>query len=168
MRSFEEHFPSGFLGRTATQKLAYFAKVLGAPIPCSYEIYTYGPYSDTVTFSVDSLLADEVLTDRNTQPHYSNYRLGPNSSRLLGQFEEEVNPHIVVIDRVVGALGSFAPKQLELIATLHFINQRQKQIRGQAPTKDEVIEEFLQIKGEKFPPERVESFYEALKPANLI
>jgi uncharacterized protein YwgA len=42
-----------YLGRTAIQKLVYFSKTLGVPIPCSFEIYTYGPYSDSITFAVD-------------------------------------------------------------------------------------------------------------------
>ena len=63
VRSYEQYVGgSHYLGRTAVQKLVYFAKALGVPIPCSFEIYTYGPYSDKVTFSVDSLLADDVLT----------------------------------------------------------------------------------------------------------
>ena len=76
VRAFQKHYPSGFLGRTAIQKLAYFAQATGVPVPCSFEIYNYGPYSDQVTFSVDGLLADEVLMD--TSPNscrYSNYRL---------------------------------------------------------------------------------------------
>ena len=50
VRSFEKQHKHGYLGRTALQKLAYFSKELGVPVPCSFEIYTYGPYSDAVTF----------------------------------------------------------------------------------------------------------------------
>ena len=66
VKSFEQKYPKEYLGRTAMQKLTYFAKAVGIPIPCSFGIYTYGPYSDKVTFSIDSLLADEVLTDLST------------------------------------------------------------------------------------------------------
>ena len=70
VRSFEKQSKSGYLGRTALQKLAYFSKELGVPIPCSFEIYTYGPYSDAITFDVDSLLADDVLVDESNDKKY--------------------------------------------------------------------------------------------------
>ena len=54
IKTFRKQYPSGFLGRTAIQKLAYFCQVTGVPSPCSFEIYNYGPYSDEVKFSLDS------------------------------------------------------------------------------------------------------------------
>lgn len=75
VRSFQAQYPNGFLGRTAMQKLVYFGKSTGVPVPCSYEIYNYGPYSDQVTFKTDGLLADEILTDTSSSSKYSNYRL---------------------------------------------------------------------------------------------
>ena len=122
VRSYEHYVGSNhYLGRTAMQKLVYFAKAVGVPIPCSFEIYTYGPYSDTVTFSVDSLLADDVLEDISKDPQsYSNYRLGANASEILNTYERLISPHREKIDAVVKSLGSFKPHELELIATLHF------------------------------------------------
>src|ERR1022692_4227645 len=85
IRSYQQHVGGRhYLGRTAIQKLVYFAKTLGVPIPSSFEIYTYGPYSDAVTFSVDSMLADDVLKDVSKVPQkYSNYRLGDSANKLL-------------------------------------------------------------------------------------
>jgi uncharacterized protein len=167
VKSFEEHHPGQYLGRTAMQKLAYFAKVLGVPIPCSFGIYTYGPYSDTITFSVESLLADEVLVDRSTNPKYSNYRTDSNSAELLGAYAEEVEPHEDTIDRIVEALGRFEPNDLELIATLHFVARRQKQRTGKL-NKAAVIAEFKSIKKDKFTDDDITTWYNALQQANLI
>src|SRR5436853_4444314 len=91
VKSFQTHHPTAYLGRTAMQKLAYFVKVLGAPVPCSFGIYTYGPYSDVVTFAVESLLADDVIEDRSSNAKYSNYRLGRNSNELLAAFASDVS-----------------------------------------------------------------------------
>ena len=115
-KAFQERHPNGYLGRTAMQKLTYFAKVLGAPIPCSFGIYTYGPYSDTVTFSVESLLADEVLGDSSPSPKYSNYIPAKNSAALLSAYKPEIEPFEAKIHKVVEALGGFDPNGLELIA----------------------------------------------------
>ncbi len=113
-----------YLGRTAVQKLVYFAKALGVPAPCSFEIHTYGPYSYAVTFSVDSMLADDVLKD--------------------------------------------VSKELELVATLHFIHHRLKQIWLRDPQQDQVLDEFRRVKHGKFSETEIEVFYHALKNAKLI
>lgn len=167
VKSHQSYHPGEFLGRTAVQKLAYFAQVLGVPIPCSFNIYTYGPYSDTVSFAIDSLLADEVLADWSDTSKYSNYRPARNASRLLEAFEKEVLPHQQVIDRVVESLGAFGHSDLELIATLHFVARRQRQRTGKLE-KSSVIAEFKSIKKEKFTPDQIVRGYEALTAATLI
>lgn len=167
VKAFEADHPASYLGRTAIQKLTYFAKVLGVPVPCSYGIYTYGPYSDTVTFAVESLLADDVIVDTSTNPKYSNYRLGHNAEELLSVFAQEIDPHADKIGQTVKALGSFGPNELELIATLHFIAQRQIQTGGQS-SKNSVVLEFKSIKRDKFHNDEISKWYDALVKAGLI
>ena len=150
------------------QKLAYFARTMGVPIPCSFGIYTYGPYSDTVTFAMESLLADDVVEDRSPKHEYSNYTLGENASGLLRAFADEIEPYTSKIDRIVKVLGGFEPKKLELIATLHFIATRQRQVHRREPGKAEVIDEFKTIKRDKFDDEEINGWYDALKKAGLI
>jgi hypothetical protein len=55
-----------------------------------------------------------------------------------------------VIDVVVQNLGNFGSQQLELVAMLHFIHERLKQILRQEPSKERVLEEFRRIKKDKF------------------
>ncbi len=167
VKAFEMHHPMAYLGRTAMQKLTYFVKVLGVPVPCSFGIYTYGPYSDTVTFAVESLLADDVIVDTSCNPKYSNYRLGINAAELLSGFAEELSPYEGKIAQSVKALGSFAPNELELIATLHFIAQRQAHTGGK-PSKTSVFREFKLIKQDKFQDEEISTWYDALVDAGLI
>jgi uncharacterized protein YwgA len=167
VKSFEERHPSRYLGRTAMQKLAYFSKALDVPIPCSFGIYTYGPYSDTITFSVESLLADEVLVDRSVNAKYSNYRTGSNSAELLSMYSDEIEPYEDTINRIVKALGEFEPADLELIATLHFVARRQKMRTGEL-NESAVIAEFKSIKKDKFTDQAIGRWYKALQQAELI
>ena len=158
-----------YLGRTAVQKLVYFAKALGVPIPCSFEIYTYGPYSDAVTVSVDSMLADDVLMDTSKDPAvYSIYRPGHNAKEILTTYHDLLQPYQPMIDAVVSSLGEFKPSQLELVATLHFVHHRLKQTGRREPAKEQVIVEFQRLKKGKFPAAEVETFYDALKNAKLL
>jgi uncharacterized protein YwgA len=170
IRSYQEQVGGRhYLGRTAIQKLVYFAKTLGVPIPCSFEIYTYGPYSDSVTFSIDSMMADDVLKDISNAPQkYSNYRLGDNADEILSAYRPAIEPYQKVIDAVVHSLGSFEPQQLELVATLHFIHERLKHILRRDPSEEQVLEEFRKVKKDKFSRQEVEGFYKALKSARLI
>jgi uncharacterized protein YwgA len=168
VRSFEKFYPNGFLGRTAIQKLTYFARAIGVPIPCSFEIYNYGPYSDQVTFTVDGLLADEVF--RDTSPNsskYSNYRLAGARVVFPQELEKQVAPFGPQIAAVVKNLGNFRPEQLELIATLHFVHHRQAAL-GKRPTQSSVIAEFSRIKGDKFEKSEVTNWYGALRRAGLV
>ena len=168
VRSFERQHNSGYLGRTALQKLAYFGKELGVPIPCSFEIYTYGPYSDAITFDVDSLLADDVLLDQSRDKKYSNYKLGPRANDFFSLMEGDVEAWTSMIDTVVALFGGFSPQDVELIATLHFVAQRQRAIRRAALTRESVVDEFREIKKDKFPIGQVNGWYDALKNAKLI
>jgi len=167
VRSFEKQHTT-FLGRTALQKLAYFCKTLGVPIPCQFEIYTYGPYSDTITFTVDSLLADDVVVDKSTEAKYSNYRLGVQADEFFDYAGTTIRPYEPIIDTVVKVFGGFRPEELELIATLHFICQRQRTTTGEAPVREQVMEKFVGIKGDKFGFERINAWYDALSSAKLI
>lgn len=132
VRSFEKNVPAYYLGRTATQKLAYFSKAIGVPIPCSFEIYNYGPYADEITFSVDSLLADEVLKDISPNSHkYSNYRLINKNIQFSPEIQKQVLPHLERIERVVSTLGNMEPPKLELLATVHFIAKKIQSLGGE-------------------------------------
>lgn len=170
VESYQRHIGDRhYLGRTAVQKLVYFAKVLGVPIPCSFEIYTYGPYSDTVTFAVDSMLADEVLKDVSKEPNvYSNYRLGDNAGEILNAYQTLLDQYRPAIDAVVNSLGNFKPADLELVATLHFIHNRLKQTLVREPSKEQVLDEFRRVKKGKFREAEIDAFYHALKNAKLI
>lgn len=167
VKVFEKHHSTGYLGRTAMQKLTYFVQVLGAPVPCSFGIYTYGPYSDKVTFAVESLLADDVIKDSSSNPKYSNYRIGPNADELLSSFAHELTPHEAKIDQAVRVLGGFSPNELELIATLHFIAKRQAQITGKN-SQESILREFKTIKKDKFSDETINTWFDALVHAGLI
>ncbi|MGA2876650.1 MAG: hypothetical protein ABSE82_14070 [Nitrososphaerales archaeon] len=169
VKSFEKYHGKGYLGRTAMQKLAYFCQATDVPIPCSFEIYNYGPYSDQVTFAVDSLLADEVICDSSNNPSvYSNYRISAHDVKFPPEFENRVRQSQKQIENVVHALGGFKPQQLELIATLHFLAARRRTIYGRTPSKEEVLNAFFGVKGNKFDKAEVGHWYDSLKRAELV
>ena len=168
VKSFQEQEPSGYLGRTALQKLVYFSKALGVPVPCSFEIYNYGPYSEDITKAVNRLLGDEAIEDAAPGwARYSSYKPGPSSDDFSAYLSASVAPYRPVIDSVVSVLGKLNPTTLELVATLHFINARLRGFRGSAPRKKDVVQDFKQVKGEKFTEEDISHWFDWLVSVNL-
>jgi uncharacterized protein YwgA len=149
------------------QKLAYFSQALGVPIPCSFEIYNFGPYSDTITFTVESMIADEIIEDASPNQQYSNYRLKHGSPGFDPEIANSVAPYKQKIASVIKVLGKFEPAQLELLATLHFIAKKIQSLGGEA-SKEAVVAQFFRVKKDKFPKGEVSSWYDSLKAANLI
>jgi uncharacterized protein YwgA len=70
------------LGRTILQKLCYFAKASGVPLPFRFEIYHYGPFSQEIFYRTEDLLLDGVIEDRSSDRGRSNFVSGPNLLRL--------------------------------------------------------------------------------------
>src|SRR4051812_26829490 len=89
---------SGYLGRTALQKILYFLQILGVPMRYRFEIYHYGPYCDRIYRDVELLLADGVLRDASSNPEkYSNYRPGAAAGELLQLHQGRLAPHLATI-----------------------------------------------------------------------
>jgi uncharacterized protein YwgA len=168
VRTFQRLKPKGYLGRTALQKLVYFCKAIGVPIPCSYEIYNYGPYSEEVTRSVAALLADDAISDVSAVNTYSSYKLGGEAGEFDSEFTEQIAEHQDAIEIIVGALGDTKPETLELIATLHFVNAKLFGITGKRPTEGDVQLDFRSIKGDKFSQEDIDMWYRWLDECGLL
>jgi hypothetical protein len=76
--------------------------------------------------------------------------------------------HRPLIDIIVQALGPSKPETLELVATLHFVNARQKGILGTRQAEESVFKEFRSIKGNKFSDKDMHFWYHWLDESNLL
>ena len=168
VKSFQALKPNAYLGRTALQKLVYFSKAIGVPVPCSYEIYNYGPYSEEVSRSVTALIADDIIQDISGRTKYSSYKPGNSVDQIPQPFRLETEKYRPMIDAIVSAIGDRSPSTLELIATLHFVNAKQHGIIGSKPLYDSVLREFKSIKGEKFSIDVIWQWYQWLDTSGLL
>ena len=160
---------SGYLGRTALQKILYFLQISGVPIRYRFEIYHYGPYCDRITRDVELLLADGVLKDTSPNPDkYSNYRPGDSASELLRQHQEKLAEFKATISGVVKALLPFKPDHLEILATLDYLYRQLIAGGGAGPWKDRVLSRFKEVKKDKFPSDEVSNAYDSLVSAKLV
>jgi uncharacterized protein YwgA len=160
---------SGYLGRTALQKILYFLQIAGVPMRYSFDIYHYGPYCGRISDDVELLLADEVLKDASSSPQkYSNYRLDKGAGELIDAHAAALKPHQATISRVVETLLPLQPEHLELLATLDYLYRYLKAGGGPGPWKDRVIDRFIQVKKDRFPRAEVSAAYDSMVRATLL
>jgi|SRR5579862_8568647 len=158
----------GYLGRTAIQKIPYFLQVLGVPMRYRFEIHHFGPYCDEITRDTEWLLADQVVVDQSAKPKYSNYHPGSLLSELVGRHARELEKFRSTIQAVVRALLPLEPEHLEMIATVDYAFRQLKASGGPRPTKKDVIDRFLQIKGDKFSADAIGKAFDQLAEAKLF
>lgn len=160
--------PDCYLGRTAIQKLVYFLHVLGVPMNLRFRMHQFGPYSDTLTSTVDWLQADSVIVDAANSAAYSNYDVGDNYQEVISPYADRLAEHSSTINAVVNAMASLDPRELEVAATLDYAFRWVKARGGQGPWKDETIKKFKEIKKDKFSSAKIEEWYSSLQSAGLI
>ena len=168
VKQFQEHVSGGFLGRTAIQKLCYFSRELGVPFSYRFSIYHYGPYSDDLATAIDYMLAERVLNDQSRdRQRYSRFVLGPSAEGLLSRHKDAVGRSQPIIRSVAQAFGDFSPEALELMATVHFVHERLR-ATGVMPSEEDVIQEFIEEKGDKFKLDQICDAYRSLRDAGFF
>jgi uncharacterized protein YwgA len=121
-------------GKTALQKLVYLLQKLYG-INCGYEfkLYTYGPFSSLLLSDLDSVSAFRGVDVRFYGA--SGYQIDPgpmsasvrqHAERFIGEFSKQM-------DEVVDNFGKLSAKQLELRATVVYVESALK-TSGRAPT----------------------------------
>ena len=112
------------VGRTALQKLMYFASRLGV-VDAGFNAHYYGPYSQEVANEVASLVDLDFLDEYSGVVYASgntgySYRLTDEGRQVL----PDANGHKEMIERIVSsAISHFSlnPRLLATAAKVHFI-----------------------------------------------
>jgi uncharacterized protein YwgA len=156
------------LGRTILQKLCYFAKASGVPLPFRFEIYHYGPFSQEIFYRTEDLLLDGVIEDRSSDRGQSNFVPGPNLDSFLNRFGEAIGQHETNLERVATMFSRLDASQMELVSTIHYMHSSHREWFKEVPSKDAVVANVLQVKGDKFDRQAVERAFDILREAGLL
>ena len=160
---------SGYLGRTAMQKILYFLQVCDVPMRYRFSVYHYGPFCASILGDIDWLMFTGDLEDiSNTPEKYSNYRLTDEGEELIERFEKEWSPHRGVIRTIVPTLVKVEPIQLELISTMHYAYRELDASKKGTPTQEKVFSRFKEFKKDKFACEELKKAYDLLSECELI
>jgi uncharacterized protein len=136
------------IGKIQLQKLVYFLQQEGVPLEYQYEMYHYGPYSPELAANLSTLDALGVLDVSADQTGYG-FHINPGTFAegysAPKKYEEKLN-------RVLSSFGNDSASQLEVKATLHFVNSIIAKKRKQG-SEDLVIKKVKELKpqfSEKF------------------
>lgn len=151
--------PSQRLGKTKLQKLVYFSKVAGVPLPFDFEIYYYGPYSQDVAEEVDRLEVLGLVEGVRDTEGAVHYRPGNKLEETVSRFMGGLESYTSKIQRAIKVFGNMPAKVLELHATVHFVRRS----GGRMRTVEETIEAVRSLKGNRFSEEEIRSAIEYLE-----
>src|SRR5262249_32480802 len=106
------------LGKTQVQKLMYFVQSSKIPLDYEYEIYHYGPYSFELAHELNSLDSLGVL---NVENDPSGFGFDISAGKFAEKFRLQGN-YQKKVEKVIGKFGPDTAGQLEVKATIHFVN----------------------------------------------
>jgi uncharacterized protein len=156
-----------FVGRTAVQKMMYFLKVMGVPMSYRFSIHHFGPFCEEILRDVDWLIADDVITDRSTEPRYSNYAPSGELDALVSKHAHALT---AVRNKITGVaqLAKCRPEKLELWATLDYLYRQARATGTNGPWKERVVSELKEIKGGKFSDEEIGQVYDTMLKLGIV
>ena len=123
-------------------------------------MHHYGPFSEAVDNDISFMKVNGQL---EIQPDESGFgfHIRPASDEVL-EFDEEVDKYKGEMATAVDKLGKLEIPDLELWATIHFVQNLLKE-----PTKDTVIENVSRLKP-RFGPPTIRAAYNKLVQENLM
>lgn len=129
------------LGKTALEKLVYLAQSqFDIDSGYHFTLYTYGPFSSEVLFDLDFLESLEAVEIKQLGAK-DGYQIQPgkNADYVEQRAQQFITENSQKIDALINKFGAYNAKQLELRATLAFLEQLGK-------SGNELVESLRKIK----------------------
>lgn len=138
----------------------YFFERSGIQLNLRYGIHYYGPYSSRLD-NYMHMLENENFINIDTSKNTHVISMGDFVSETDMLLKEETEKAQFVIDN----FSKKTPLQLEALATMDYVANY---ILSSNPSKEDVIDKFKEIKGNKFSQEEMNNSYKILKDLNFI
>lgn len=136
------------------QKIVYFLREVGLPLTYKFEPYTYGPYS----FELKSELSNMTVHDKIKNVDDNTYELDSESmTPISDSLTAQINSQIQKYKKALGDSLSF--DSMEIAGTVIYC-YRALQNFGSDPSKENVVQEFINWKGAKYSNAEVERNYD--------
>ncbi|MFQ5455354.1 MAG: hypothetical protein ACE5EA_04000 [Nitrospirota bacterium] len=91
-----------------------------------------------------------------------------NNIFLTEKFKEYLEPYKDIIKKIVEIFSRLSPERLELFTTLHYIYLEKKASSENLPEKDDLIESFKKVKGDRFSEEEIREMLTVMTEIDFI
>lgn len=159
-------------GKTVLQKVIFILQeIYKIPLGYDFSLYTYGPYTSEVFQDLDAVESLEGVQVRSIETGYGGYEIIPGSGkgntiiRSKGKAYLESDPLKTTLDSLIKDFGGFTARDLELRATLIFID---RDLKGTSQhTMDNLAALLHEIKP-KFPLHEIKQVIEEMKENGFV
>ena len=146
-----DEYDGAKLGKKASQKLFYFFEREGVDLRLRYGIHYYGPYSQKLSDELE--LEGTIEVDDSEKTHTIKWIGEKPKGTICSKEEDEI------ISDVLRKYGHKTPLDLEALSTMDFVANTILKGKG---NKNEILDNFLKIKGKKFSSTDARRFYSEL------
>lgn len=152
-------------GKKSLQKMVYLARAFGLETGYSFRFHYYGPYSDSLAADFEELLETQQVGLLGNSRH--KYCVGEAFSKNLTEQHGLGADEEAGIAELIKRFGSKSPSDLELYATIYFIDHNEKYVLGNSSAKEDVLTKTYKAKP-KYSPTDIEKAYEELNGWGLL
>lgn len=152
-------------GKKSLQKLVYLARAFGLETGYSFRFHYYGPYSDELASDFESLLENQEvkLIEKGSYKYKVSDQFSENVVKKQVLKEDEQRK----IRKLISTFGNKNPSELELYATIYFIDYNEKVVFGKSPAKEEILRKTEEAKP-KYTETQIKQAYEDLEEWDLL
>ncbi|HNU92653.1 MAG TPA: Panacea domain-containing protein [Spirochaetota bacterium] len=131
-------------GKTALQKMVYFlTELFDIHTGYEFEFYNYGPFSSQLHHDLDLVAYIGGVAVEEYSTEFTGYAISPGkrADALIKKGAEFIQSKEVddAITRVINEFGGYNASELELRATILFVD-RDLAARGKTATKDTIVD----------------------------
>lgn len=155
------------IGRTAFQKLAYFATAEGLPTGFQYQRGSYGPFAEDLKSVQSKLINNGLIIERPTGQRFE-VCVGPTYEDAAVQHRDRLDEWEPIIERVADLLLRGDTKRTETRASVHMVAADLQHRPGPKLTEREVVDEVLKWKARRKPPLTERDVAEATRSMNIL
>jgi O-acetyl-ADP-ribose deacetylase (regulator of RNase III)/uncharacterized protein YwgA len=155
------------VGRTAFQKVAYFATEAGLPTAFNFVKGSYGPFSKEVNPMKARMIANGVLVEEPLGKKMLLVLPGPAMSEAREAYQKELAEWSDKIERVADLFLRLDTLQAEIAATVHFAATRLAPAKADRPTELDVLAAVKDWKMRRTPPLPEDQVAAAIRNLNL-
>lgn len=154
------------VGRTALQKIAYFATQEGLPTGLAFDRGSYGPFSPGLKPLVTRLVNNGLICEERVGRMLA-VKPGPAYQDGIDEFRKRLEPWEKAISRVANLFLRMNTKQAEIAATVDFSTRALQNRMPGKPNELDVLEEVMKWKQKRKPPLDRQEVARSIRGLNL-